>query len=161
MPRPRTAAALLALLAAAMLAAAFAFEYFGGLRPCELCWWQRWAWFAALPPAIAAWLAPGRLPAALLGLAALATLAGAGIAFFHVGVELHWWRGTAACGSAGPAASVEDLTRQLLGAPVVRCDQVPWSLLGISMAGWNGIVALVAGAASLAVAVAGLRRGAA
>jgi disulfide bond formation protein DsbB len=158
MPRPRTAAVLLALLAATMLVFAFAFEAFGGLRPCELCWWQRWAWLAALPPAIAAWLAPGRLPAALLGLAALAVLAGAGIAFFHVGVELHWWRGTAACGSTGPAASVEELARQLRGQPVVRCDEVSWSLFGISMAGWNGLISFVAGLAALAVAGRDLRR---
>jgi disulfide bond formation protein DsbB len=158
MPRPRTAAILLALLAAMMLVLAFAFEGFGGLRPCELCWWQRWAWMAALPPALAAWLAPGRLPAALLGLAALAVLAGAGIAFFHVGVELHWWRGTAACGGGGPAASAEELLRQLLGRPVARCDEVPWSLAGISMAGWNGLIALAAGLAALAVALRDLRR---
>jgi len=158
MPRPRTAAALLALLAATMLIFAFAFEAFGGLRPCELCWWQRWAWLGALPSAIAAWLAPGRLPAALLGLAALAVLAGAGIAFFHVGVEWHWWRGTAACGASGGAASVEELARQLLGQPVVRCDEVTWSLLGISMAGWYGMLALVSGLAALAVAGCDLLR---
>ena len=25
-------------------------------------------------------------------------------------------------------------------APLVRCDEIAWSLMGISMAGWNAIV---------------------
>ncbi|MFM8992329.1 MAG: disulfide bond formation protein B, partial [Alphaproteobacteria bacterium] len=96
-------AAALALLAAAMLLAAFGFEHLGGLAPCALCWWQRHAWVAALAPACASAAIARRAPraaAALLFLAALATLSGAGIAFFHVGVEQGWWEGTAACGSA-------------------------------------------------------------
>jgi len=28
----------------------------------------------------------------------------------------------------------------LMKVPLVRCDQVQWSLLGISMAGWNAII---------------------
>ena len=154
MPAPRRAAAALALLAATMLVLAFAFEGFGGLRPCELCWWQRWAWLAALPPALVAAVAPPRAAGWLLLLAALAVLAGAGIAFFHVGVELHWWRGTAACGGdATAAATPEELLRRLLGQPVVRCDEVAWSLGGISMAGWNFAIALVSGLAALAIAL--------
>ena len=33
---------LLASMSAGLLAAAFAFEIFGGLLPCKLCIWQRW-----------------------------------------------------------------------------------------------------------------------
>jgi disulfide bond formation protein DsbB len=157
MPLPRRTAAAIALVAAAMLTAAFAFEAFAGLRPCELCWWQRWAWLAALPPAIAAAIAPPRLAAPLLLVAALAVLAGAGSALFHVGVEQHWWRGTAACGSDGPATTPEELLRRLLGQPVARCDEVVWSLAGISMAGWNLAISLVAGLAAAAVALRGRR----
>ena len=81
------APAALALLAAAMLAAAFAFEHIGGLRPCVLCWWQRYAWMAALVCALSAVATRGRFASALLLAAALATLGGAGIAGYHVGVE--------------------------------------------------------------------------
>ena len=34
------------------------------------------------------------------------------------------------------------LTDSLLAAPVVRCDQVAWSFLGLSMAGWNSLFSL-------------------
>ena len=150
-------AAALALLAAAMLAAAYGFEHLGGLAPCALCWWQRYAWMAALAPACAAIAATRHAPraaAALLMLAALATLSGMGIAFFHVGVEQGWWEGTAACGSAlGQGLSAEERLRRILAAPVVRCSDIPWSMLGISMAGWNGLVALAGGGLALRAAL--------
>ena len=145
------------MLAFAMLAAAFAFEAFG-LRPCELCWWQRYAWMATLALALAAGLGPRRRRPALLALAALATLTGAAVAGFHFGVEQHWWAGTASCGSGGAAASPEELLRRLLERQPARCDEVAWSLFGISMAGWNGLIALAAGLAALAVAIRALRR---
>ncbi len=155
--RGRRTALALATLALAMLASALGFQAFG-LRPCELCWWQRYAWMAALSLALAAALGPRRTRPALLALAALATLAGAGIAGFHVGVEQHWWAGTAACGSDGPAATPEELLRRLLARQPARCDEVAWSLFGISMAGWNGLIALASGVPALAVAVRAMRR---
>jgi len=36
-------------------------------------------------------------------------------------------------------------------APVVRCDDIAWSLMGISMAGWNALASLaLAGFAGMA-----------
>jgi disulfide bond formation protein DsbB len=151
----RRAAVLLAAIAAAMLAGAFAFEHVGGLRPCVLCWWQRYAWMAALVLALAALPAgPYRHGRTLLALAGAAAIAGAGIAGYHVGVEQHWWLGTAECGSAlGAPVSAQERLKQLLETPVVRCDEIAWSMLGLSMAAWNGIVALAAGGVALLVAL--------
>lgn len=155
LPGLRITAGALALLAAAMLAGAFAFEHLGKLAPCVLCWWQRYAWMAALAPAVVAWRgAGGRTGGVMLALAAIATLAGAATAFFHVGVEQAWWPGTAECGTPfGSEMTTEARLKLLLGQPVVRCDQVAWAMLGISMAGWNGLVAFVAGGLALTVAL--------
>jgi disulfide bond formation protein DsbB len=148
--RPPSPAAALAAIAAAMLAAAFAFEHVAGLRPCVLCWWQRYAWMAALVCALPAAATRGHVATALLLAAALATLGGAGIAGYHAGVEQGWWRGTDACGSTlGAAQTAEERLRQLLAAPVVRCDEIAWSFAGLSMAAWNGVVAAVAGGLAL------------
>jgi disulfide bond formation protein DsbB len=158
---PRLAAALLAAIAAAMLAGAFAFEHIGGLRPCVLCWWQRYAWMAALALALGALAAGPRRPGggALLALGALAALAGAGIAGFHAGVEQHWWAGTGECGSSlGATLTPEERLKQLMGTPVARCDEIPWSMLGLSMAAWNGLVALAAGGVALMGGLRQLRR---
>jgi disulfide bond formation protein DsbB len=142
----RRLAFLTPLVGLAVLLAAFGFQYIVGLEPCVLCVYQRWPWVAAiLLGAIAFGLGANRT---VLLLAVLALLTGAGIGVFHVGVEQHWWTGTSACGGQGGAAqTVEELKRQLLATKVARCDQVAWSLFGISMAGYN--VLLSAGLAGL------------
>jgi disulfide bond formation protein DsbB len=109
-----------------------------------LCWWQRYAHFAVIALALLAVLpVPAPVRAALLLGAAVSALGGAGIAAFHVGVEQHWWQGTAECGSTlGPASSIDEMRKMLLAQPVVRCDEVAWSLFGISMAGYNVVISL-------------------
>jgi len=154
----RQTALVLLAGSAALLGGAFAFQYIGGLAPCILCWWQRYAHIAGIVIAGAALglsaSGESRVGWMLLAAAALALLAGAGIAAFHVGVEQHWWAGTAECGSqVGGAGGIEALRARLMAQPVVRCDEIAWSLFGISMAGYNLIFSLVlaafGGAASL------------
>lgn len=151
----RRAAFLLAAIAAAMLAGAYAFEHVGGLRPCVLCWWQRYAWMAALALALAAALAgPRASGTALLALAGISAIVGAGIAGFHVGVEQRWWPGTSECGGTmSGAMTPQQRLDMLLRTPVVRCDEIPWSMLGLSMAAWNGLVALAAGGVAVLASV--------
>lgn len=147
---PRSNALALAGLAAAMLAGAFAFEHIGRMPPCVLCWWQRYAWFAALGLALGAVASPaGAARSGLLALAGLAALAGAGIAGFHVGVEQGWWQGTAECGGLSAGLTAEERLKAILNAPLVRCTDIAWSMLGISMAGWNGLIAAAAGGATV------------
>lgn len=135
----RGAVLVAGLGSAAMLAAAFGFQIIGGLHPCHLCLLQRWPHAAAVLMMVLALATGWRIWPWLGALAALAT---AGIGVFHAGVELGWWEYISTCtqGSiAGvSAADLLDPTKTLPTAP--RCDQIPWSLLGISMAGWNAIV---------------------
>ena len=126
-----------------MLGGALAFQHIGGLAPCEMCIWQRWPHAAAL---VLASLALLGFRQALLGIAAVVVAVGAGIGVFHAGVEQKWWKGPATC-SATDLGSGDFLTN-VLATPVVQCDQIAWSLAGISMAGYNAIFsALIAGAA--------------
>jgi disulfide bond formation protein DsbB len=142
-------AALARLLAfvvpASLLAGALGSQYLGGLHPCEMCYWQRWPHGAAILLAGAAFLVPSRLRL-LTMLAAVAIAVSGLIGLFHAGVELGWWEGLTRCTSGG-AMSLDDLMK----VPLVRCDQVQWSLLGISMAGWNAIVSLGSAAAIAAL----------
>jgi len=132
-----TAAAGSALL----LAGAFAFQYLGGMHPCTLCLWQRWPHAAAVLFGVLALLTAGRIWPFLGGVAALTT---AGIALFHTGVERGWWEGLASC-SAGSISglSMQDLLNpDVTVAAPVRCDAVPWEMIGLSMASWNGLASL-------------------
>lgn len=159
------AAALIAGVGCLMLAGALAFQHLGDLAPCALCIDQRKAWGAVIALGILAVAFEGksRIAVALLclALAGAAALAGAGIAGFHVGVEQGWWAGTAECGtgfSGFGSGDVADLRDQLLARPVVRCDEIAWSMLGVSMAGWNGLISLAVGGQALYVAIRDTKR---
>ena len=151
--RPRALGALLAFASAAMLAGAFYFQHFEGLQPCPLCIAQCWAHAASLVLClIAAFGASERLAPGLLTMVGLAFLAGAGIAGYHVGVEQHWIE-SSFCGATDLVGeTVEDLKALLWETEIARCDEVAWSLAGISMAGYNLIISLVLAAVALIAA---------
>ncbi|WP_326523627.1 disulfide bond formation protein B [Sphingomonas sp.] len=154
-PRPLIAANRLALLVpAALMAGALGSQYWGGLYPCEMCQWQRWPHYAAIVLAGAAFLTPPALRRALVILAAFAIATSGAIGVFHAGVEYGWWPGITGCTSTvQPTGTVEERLAQIMAAPMVRCDVAPWSLAGISLAGWNAIVSLFGVAAVLRLAV--------
>ena len=146
--RPVSAPALARLIAlllpASLLAGAYGSQYFGGLIPCEMCWWQRYAHFAAIPFALLAFARPAGTgqSRAFTALAALAIGVSGAIGVYHAGVELHIFQGLTACTSTATGATTADLMKSILNAPLVRCDQIQFSFLGISMAGWNAILSL-------------------
>lgn len=125
--------------AALLLLGALAFQYLGGLAPCHLCLLQRWPHALAIALALLILVWPRRELAAI---AAVVVLTGAAIAGYHAGVEAGFWAGPATCTAAGSVTGVptEELLAQILEAPVVRCDDIAWSLAGVSMAGWNAIL---------------------
>ncbi len=141
-------AALLAISGAVLLTA-FLFEHIGGLAPCELCWYQRYAHMAALAIALPALYLnrQASISAPLLAAAAVALLIGAAIAGYQVGVEQGWFESS--CATAIKGDTIEELRASLLAAPLVRCDEVAWSLWEISMAGWNGLLSLALSAGAL------------
>ncbi len=134
----KTLMLLAAAGSAAMLTGAFAFQYIGGMAPCALCLWQRWPHGAAVLLGVAG-LAVPLSPIALAGAGAAAATGGIGV--YHTGVERGWWEGPSTCTSSGVGGlSPDQLMEQILSAPLVRCDEVPWEMLGLSMASWNAVV---------------------
>jgi disulfide bond formation protein DsbB len=138
---------ILAAVSAAMLAAAHGFEHFGELPPCLLCLKQREVYWVLLTTSLSGWAVGHRFAVAhLLALGLAVAILGAGIALagYHAGAEWQLWPGPAAC-AAGGAVDVMALNLgAALAGPVEHpsCDQVLWSWLGISMAGWNGLISL-------------------
>ncbi|MGZ3399353.1 MAG: disulfide bond formation protein B [Caulobacteraceae bacterium] len=136
-----------ACASAAMLAAAHAFETFGGLAPCHLCFYQRDVYWAALSVGVVGF-ALGYMRLAWVrraadGLLALIFLAGMGLAAYHAGVEWTWWPGPASC-TGGGAVNAGQLAAFMNGAKlnVPQCDQAAWRMFGISMAGYNAVISL-------------------
>ena len=124
---------------ALLMLGALAFQHLGGMAPCKLCIWQRWPHVIAIGIGVVAYFMPGRLLPLAGALAALTT---AGIGFYHTGVERGLWEGPSSCTSSGVSGlTTDELFDQIMAAPLVRCDEVPWEMLGLSMASWNAIIA--------------------
>ena len=146
-PASLSRARLVAIMAPSLLlGGALLSQYGSGLFPCEMCMWQRWPHLGAILFALAAIALRGqpRVSRALVVLAALAILISGLTGAFHAGVEYHWWEGITACSVPLVGGSTEDVLKSIMNAPLTRCDVAPWSLFGISLAGFNAILSLAA-----------------
>ena len=127
-------------------------QYWGGLAPCELCLSERWPWDVAIVIAFVATMGGSRpaLPWVALLLAGVFAM-GSLLAFYHVGVEQHWFAGPSACTAGATPQTLDALRAQLLHQQPVRCDEPEWTLFGVSLAGWNLLASLIMAAISIVV----------
>jgi len=146
------------VISAGMLAVAHGFQTFGGLAPCHLCLKQREVYWVAMgvsAVAVAAGFTRVGAPAPRIASLVLAVVFayGAYLAAFHAGAEWKWWPAPATCSSTG-AVTAADLQALLSGSArrTPACDQAPWRLLGLSMAGWNCLVSVALVGLSLTAA---------
>ena len=154
--RTLASARLLALaVPAALLGGAYVSQYGFGLFPCEMCWWQRYPHFAALALALIGFALPrARWPIAL---AAIAIGISGLIGLFHAGVEYKWWQGFTTCTSLVKLDGGNPLDAIMNKAPLISCDQPQWTMLGVSLAGFNFLFS-VSGAALVLALLARSRR---
>ena len=139
--------AAIAAIGIAILGGAYAFQYIGGYKPCALCLEQRVPWVILIGLGLAAtvaqvWATPRVAKIALYAVIAAVALWSAYLGLFHAGVEYRWWPGPPDCtGTDLPLPG--DISGPLSPSQIVRCDEVVWSLLGISMAGLNFLFSLL------------------
>ena len=147
------AAGTIAAIGAATLAGAWFFQYVLGIQPCPMCLEQRYAYYLVIVLGAVLALSAPRLPRALvittLAVMALAAFANSAFGAFHAGVEWGFWPGPATCsGPLQDLGSAGNLLQRLDTVKVVRCDEVQWRFLGLSLAGYNvlisGLMGLVA-----------------
>ncbi|MBR0968514.1 disulfide bond formation protein B [Bradyrhizobium diazoefficiens] len=144
-----TASLAVTLIAAATIAGAWFFQLVLEILPCPLCLEQRYAYYLAIPLGLLTALAarggaPRPLLLAGLAILALVTLANAGLGTYHSGVEWGFWPGPTDCtGPVGNLGSATDLLARLDTVKVVRCDEVQWRFLGLSLAGYNVLISLL------------------
>jgi disulfide bond formation protein DsbB len=145
---PRLAQWLALAVPGGLLLGALASQHVGGLNPCEMCFWQRWPHLAAVALAGLSFAVP-RAARPLILLAALGIAVSGAIGLFHAGVEQGWWEGLTTCSTVATGATPEELLKSILATPLIRCDQIAWSFLGLSLAAWNAIISFTSAGAIL------------
>ncbi|MBB4210972.1 disulfide bond formation protein DsbB [Rhodothalassium salexigens DSM 2132] len=125
---------LLALIAATIVAV-MVMEHGFGYAPCKMCYWQRWAVYAAGGVALVG-LVTGRVGAALPAIAGL-FLVGGGIGFYQMGLETGWWPGPSSCTGSSLSDDIDAVIANLNAAPVISCDDAALTLFGWSLAAYN------------------------
>ena len=150
----RVAAFLIAIVSAATLAGAWFFQLVVGLSPCPLCLDQRIPYYVAVPLAIVVALVAGKKPIARAGFLALALVLaiGCGLAVYHAGIEWKFWPGPQDCSGAVVQLNSGSLLDQMNRTRVIRCDEAAWRLFGISLAGYNALIAAALALFALRVA---------
>jgi disulfide bond formation protein DsbB len=144
-----TASLAIMAIAAATLAGAWFFQLVLEILPCPLCLEQRYAYYFAIPFAAlvalaAAKGAPRSVVLAGLAILALAALANAVLGAYHAGVEWGFWKGPTDCTGTGVnLGSAGSLFDNLDKVKVIRCDEVQFRFLGISLAGYNVLISLL------------------
>ena len=156
----RVFAGFVLVASAVVLGTALLSEYWGGLAPCELCLVQRWPWAAAIVISLIVLLVGERAPLSWVALVfAVVFVIGVVLAFYHVGVEQHWFAGPTACtASSGGAMTLDQMKQQILGTAPVLCDRPAWTLFGVSLAGWNLLASLIMTGCCVAALLHGTRR---
>jgi disulfide bond formation protein DsbB len=143
--RADTIARLAGLSALALIVGALGFQYIGGIKPCEMCHWQRWPHIAAAVLGILGiWLMRDKARLMAWMIVALVLVSGL-IGLYQTGMQLGIVPGPSSCSGH----------RFVLGSnmvPDVQCDVVSWQLFGLSLAAYNAIFSfLIAGLASMAL----------
>ena len=120
-----------------LLLGALAFQSLGGLPPCTLCYWQRYPHMLAIIFGVIFYYTS---IGTIVVIPAVAALSSAGVGAYHFGIEKEFWPGPNTCSSGIiNNISTDALIEQIMSAPLTKCDEVLWSFLNISMAGWNTI----------------------
>lgn len=149
MNQARLTSIVLAAVGAGALGLAYTAQFGFGLEPCVLCLYQRVPYALVAILGFVGLMRPHLVPNLLI-LAALVFACGAIIAAYHVGVEQHWWASATGCsGNTSQTTTTLDLIQSMQVKPPKACDAVDWTVLGVSMAGWNVLFSIVCGVASL------------
>lgn len=147
---PRFIYAGIAFLSVLSLTMALTAEHVFGLKPCILCLYQRVPFLLTALIGFAAFfmsskLADKNLSAWPILISSLIFLCGGIIAFYHTGVELHWWTSfLEGCKVSFDTNDPSNLLSMIQSTNAVRCDEIPWAdpILKLSMANYNVMYSL-------------------
>ena len=134
--------ALVLIISLGTLVSAYTAQYIFGMEPCILCLYQRIPFAIAAALALVGVIRPNIASIIMIILVGVFAFE-AGLAFYHVGVEQHWWASATGCTGGEISSSPLEMLKNIQKAKVKPCDEVDWTFIGISMATWNVLFSIL------------------
>lgn len=132
------------LASSLMLLSAFYLEYFQGALPCDLCITQRWFHGLIITYSLISIFILEKfinVKIFILIVLSFTWLASAIAGLYHFGIEMNFWSGPDDC-SSNIDFSKDTLTYLLNKSPI-KCDEIMFKILGLSLAGWNALLSFL------------------
>lgn len=124
----------------------FIAELIFGLDPCILCKYQRIPYFSIILFSCLSLFSKTADRQGVLKFIGYIFLAGSFLAFYHNGVEQHWWNAATGCGDTNQIFSNFEEFQNLLKIKMPkRCDEINWTLFGLSMTVYNMLLSFILG----------------
>ena len=125
------------------LVSALVIEYGLGHKACKLCIYQRYPYLISILLMLSIFILEKNVKIHLLILSII-SLIGAGIAFYHFGIEKGFFEESSVCEikNSSQVFSKEDILKQL-DQNTISCKEVNFRFLGLSLASINTIFSIV------------------
>ena len=116
-------------------------EYIFHTLPCQMCLNQRYPYYFIISIFIVFYFIKKMSNIWLYIFAELAVLYGLFYSIWHVGIEQNLLTGPSGCsGKLEGVNSVNDLKEQILNQAIINCNEISWSILGISATTLNSLL---------------------
>ena len=116
-------------------------EYIFNILPCKMCLYQRYPYYFIISIFIIFYLFRKTSNLWLYILVELAVLYGLFYSIWHVGIEQNLLTGPSSCsGKLIESSSIDNLKEQILNQTIISCNEISWSILGLSAATLNSLL---------------------
>ncbi len=132
---------LVALFSVIALTSAFIAEFYFDLAPCEMCLKQREPYYIIIAGFILIRILKWQDRIWFYLGVQLIVIYGLFYSIWHVGIENKLLSGPAECSNGlNITNNASDLKEQILSKPVINCEDIAWSIFGLSAATINSLL---------------------
>ena len=131
----------LGILSITAIASALIAEYYFGLSPCEMCLKQREPYYVIIAGMLLVTILKWQDEIWFYIGVQIMSIYGLFYSVWHVGIENRIFPSPSGCSSQlNITDNTSSLKEQILSKPVVNCEDIAWSIFGLSAATINSLV---------------------
>ena len=132
---------LVTLFSVVAIASALIAEYYFDLQPCAMCLKQREPYYIIIAGFILVMILKGQDKIWFYVGVQIVSIYGLFYSLWHVGIENKILAGPSSCsGGLNISTNTSSLKEQIISKAVINCEEVAWSIFGLSAATMNSLL---------------------